>query len=1356
LVAPEEGSKVSVVEDLRRHLKEECAEIEAVLRREQYVHRTLFAEGANPYFETFRRSMMRKKTDNVSVYADEDLFMPRRMILLGGTGSGKSFVIKRGFVGAASRFETGGPAPFLLDLDAHLGTQLELVEAIDTKYDGMFSKALSEYKPGCYLMLDSLDDRLLRTNRRFPNDLRAVLQRCSLHLAGCIIACRRAAFDPEWFRNSPLGLEVFHVDHLGAEEFGEILPEDVKRREFFVECERLGISDLLSVPFDGFYLARRFAAGKSLPNTRRECLESRIDEMLLGTEEDRKHEIDPPAIRLRTLARHLACLATFTECGIWTQKSALDSLSESLAVCNAEPVHPDEVRALFGRPLFVRAGLGFGFVHQLYREFLAAESLRAVPLRKQKQLLGTALPGSRRICTPYRGVAAFVAEKSEEYFDELIEDDPLVALFAESPSLRPEQEKKLLTHVFALAVRNQLFPWWMVPPRGDQPVNELSKHRFSDPSGFLRDYLLGSDSTARMWASACAARWGGVATLNGVLVALALDPTEHEETRKWALEAVKKSGDRAAMTRLYSLTSDPHDSVRGDALEMFRNSERPSPSEFVRRLRGGATEKNLSCSLQLEARRFGLELSWEQLREAFSAVRSELDGLKDLAGYVLGGLFERAGDLGFADVPAELVFRCMCGGGSLVRVSEPSLASLVNGRDDVIKRVWELCLERFRLGDQMAFTARWKIVEWAGDRLLKFLRTELTANAEEKRFVEVTLRSLFNNGTERTPDRFAQFQAVAPSLVDDSWLPVPIAPSAIVDPQGVEQSVLDALAVDGGAIERTWLVIRALRKVTRIEGPGQTVEKIIHVIDQLPESTRESVLGAFRECTARVIFETRRKGRNVSSTKADFVIPFWVLRRRGEAFQTSKIAEIAACYAYEISQKEEIGRWDSLMGELRDKDVAVWRRCLLTLIEHGSEQAKNALRLLGAESDGCFIDLSRKQMCSGQLPPVRFEELVDYWRLIRPNDYQGVLHACYRSLCEPQISAANLGTVDEQETEAFRQALVGPHPWFVALLLLMADGSDLAWQDFETHVRAGTIPRQFDFERLGLLAPSLSRTRLTTVADWLIMEFARDSEAEMIYGASQGLLKLIAESEVTEAFEELRRVRANVDPTKQVILSATMLQIEDRAIGQIPPRPSGAELLNFINLPRLAIVRDERDLFEAVCQAIEDIQFELEKRGEGVAGFWDGSRPKTEPDCQNVLWPRLRDKLFQFGVSGVEERCVGPNRVDFWVELARAGREPLTVAVELKTARKGLGRSWLVDTIGKQLWEKYLRPTRCRHGIHIVLWFRDHDRYDSPSQWKTAKVLSNEVRHRCNQLEREHGISLAGYVMDLTSRHRDR
>jgi len=1343
--------------DLNRHLGEETLEIEQILRREQYVRRLLFAEGTDPRVEAAWRSVRARRAGRDSVYTDEELFVPKRIILVGGTGSGKSFVLKRAYVGAVRRFGAEQPAPFFLDLDANLGTRLDVVEALESKYEGMFSRALAEHKPGCYLMLDSLDDRVLRSGSRFVNDLKQFLHKLGRHTAGCIIACRRAAFDPDWFRNSRLGLETFHVDHLSHEEFRQILPDDAQRMAFFVECNRLGISELLSMPFDGFYLARRFAAGKALPTTRRDCLNGRIDEMLLGTPEDRKTGSEPPPARLRAIARHLACLATFTEGGSWTRQDVVDHLSESVAILGSEPIKPEGVRALFERPMFVRAGPRFTFVHQLYREILAAEALRSLPARKQRLLLATALPGSPRICTPYRGVAAFLAEVSPGFGDQLIEDDPLVALFAESPSLRPEQEEQLLTRIFELAVRDQRYPWWMVPPRGEQPLNELSRHRPGDPSRFLGKYLTASDATARMWACACAARWGGVRDLNDILVRLALDPMEHEETRKWAMQAVDTSGDRTAAASLYPLTADPRDSVRGDALALFRRRERPSPSEYLRRLRGGATQENLVCSLQSEAQQFGLEVPREELGEAFSRAHEEIDRLKDLAGPVLSGLFERAADIGFTDVPADLIVRCLGGELHSVGFSEGPLELLIREHAAVIERVWGYCLDRLRQGDELpGRRVSIRLAELAGDRLLPYIQIATAASAAERRFVEATLRWLYYNCGERTTSRLSAFRAAAPAIVDDSWHPVPITLPAPFDPQAAERAVLEALATGREPVERAWRLLISLRDLGPKEGNASTLDKVEYAIAQLTESTRQRVLDVFRECTATLTFELKVEGRNITCTKDIFAIPFWVLYRKGEVFSTSKIAEFAACYAYSISQIDEIASWDSLLRDLRDRDVVTWRQCLLKLIEHGSEQARNALRLLGAEGSPAFTGPSRRQMRSGQLPPVWFEDLVDYWLRIRPDDCMSVLHDCYRSLRDQEGNAASGGGADNADARSYRLGLIGPHPWLVALLALMAEGHEPAWRDFEGHLREGTLPRLFNFERLNPLAPTLSGRRLTAIADWLIGECRGGGDIESVDGLARSLLLLIIESGEIAAIEELRRVREAVGGAKQATFGAAILQVEDRAIGQAPKSPPAGELLDFVNLPQYGMVRDERDLAEAVCQAVDDIQVELERRGEGVAGFWNGSEPKTEPDCQNVLWPRLRDKLFHLGVIGVEERYVGPNRVDFWIELARPGRELLSVAIELKTARRGSGRAWLVDTIEKQLYQQYLRPTGCRHGVHIVLWFRDKNRYDAPSRWKTANALRNEVRRRCNRLEREHGISIAGYVLDLTAPHRDR
>ncbi len=251
---------------------------------------------------------------------------------------------------------------------------------------------------------------------------------------------------------------------------------------------------------------------------------------------------------------------------------------------------------------------------------------------------------------------------------------------------------------------------------------------------------------------------------------------------------------------------------------------------------------------------------------------------------------------------------------------------------------------------------------------------------------------------------------------------------------------------------------------------------------------------------------------------------------------------------------------------------------------------------------------------------------------------------------------------------------------------------------------------------------------------------------------SRSLQGLVARCAGEAGARELRRLRTTLSPSSRAIACNTILHIEDQLLAKVTPVPD-APLLDFVNRPRHAVIRDERDLFEAVCEAIEEIEREL-GCGEGVAGFWDGSEPKAETACQNMLWPRIRDKLRSYGLSTIEERYVGNTRADLWVEYPRPGEDPLAVVVELKIARSKKQREWLVKSVRSQLWGKYLSPTGHRHGIHIVLWFREPGRYEHPKTWPSREALAKEIQSKCGELEIAHRLRLRSYVLDVTKPYR--
>ena len=427
---------MAISDNIRACLNEEAEQILRPLQAEGYVRRRVFREGDDPQ-QVIILDIMQRRHGKPSEHSDRPrLCLARWAVMLGSAGAGKSAFISYVFATAAAEWEASKPVPLLLDLDQDVGSPPDLRRALDTRYRGIFSRVVTEHRAGAYLLLDSLDNRIFASSPKFVQSLREFLVEHQSNIAGCLLGCRRSVYRDEWLRGLPF--DVYQIDYLGDEEYRQIIVDEDQLSRFQQECYRLQIGDLLTNPFDGFYLARRFLKAGTLPATRRECLEQRIADGIKGTTIDTQHGTAPPQAELQ---RWRNCLhpATFMKMGHWTAQQAVDLLGDSRLGRERTLTTPEKVRTVLDRPLFSRSRDSFRFSHQIFQEFLVARVLDRLPLRKQLQLLGTALPGSHRICTPYRGVAAFLCERSRPFSDHVLSHDPLIALFAENAGLTPSR-----------------------------------------------------------------------------------------------------------------------------------------------------------------------------------------------------------------------------------------------------------------------------------------------------------------------------------------------------------------------------------------------------------------------------------------------------------------------------------------------------------------------------------------------------------------------------------------------------------------------------------------------------------------------------------------------------------------------------------------------------------------------------------------------------------------------------------------------------------------------------------------------------------------------------------------------------
>ncbi len=217
-------------------LNTSLAEARQLLNREQYVHRLIYREGEDPReaYQLYHFLDEHRARQN-NILKDSEVLPNRRIVLIGNAGSGKSLILTHLFAAAAERFQsdTLAPIPFFLDLHRDLDSNNDLTRALNFKYRGFFSKALKEDSHGCVLVLDGLDERLLKVSQRFVRDLEFFLQEISVSLNSLVVACRRAVWNPDWFRRLSIQPEVFQADHLADEDYAQIIPERDARSVFF-------------------------------------------------------------------------------------------------------------------------------------------------------------------------------------------------------------------------------------------------------------------------------------------------------------------------------------------------------------------------------------------------------------------------------------------------------------------------------------------------------------------------------------------------------------------------------------------------------------------------------------------------------------------------------------------------------------------------------------------------------------------------------------------------------------------------------------------------------------------------------------------------------------------------------------------------------------------------------------------------------------------------------------------------------------------------------------------------------------------------------------------------------------------
>ena len=605
---------------------------------------------------------------------------------------------------------------------------------------------------------------------------------------------------------------------------------------------------------------------------------------------------------------------------------------------------------------------------------------------------------------------------------------------------------------------------------------------------------------------------------------------------------------------------------------------------------------------------------------------------------------------------------------------------------------------------------------------------------------------------ELTQERLNTFKIKIPYFSRDLQLPRARVPEPGRDVLEERQKLTDTLSPDRIPEEQ---VFHCLKVAAELEGCRWGLdfdqEVVGRVFNRLGRLTKDRILHAFRSCVARLSYHrTWSSSTEWTSTISIYRIPFLVLHDLGENFQPSKLADFITCYWPNFGKVgEDREKAGLLLEELRSKDNAQWEQCVLQILSEPQDPFDMLQYLIDINSSiycvGC-----QSRFRNGNFDRFNLRKILEYWNLFKPPEHLETLRRCYyllkNRLCSP--CDATEGS-DQQQLFPYKLQ-------FTPLLSLMSFDDTWAWEEFSVRLSREEVPLTEDFS-IPYRKPEkylfpLNPERVPILSDWYAFIRRRRGTTDFYPDdLTRAILENIMAVGGITPLRELKRLQnTNAYPGVQW-LSREILRAEDQMLGEESSTWNAGALLDFLNRERFALINSERDLFEWVFHAVEQIKEGCEQRAEGVEGYWDGDNPKTEPKCQNVLWPQIRLILSAINVVGVEERLIGPNYCDFWIEFPRQGFPSIKIPIELKTTREGYGPSQLVDPIELQLFGKYMRPENCGHGIFIVLWFKGGRGYGGPTKWNSPAELLENLESQSKSIEENCSVTIKPLVIDVTN-----
>ena len=305
---------------------------------------------------------------------------------------------------------------------------------------------------------------------------------------------------------------------------------------------------------------------------------------------------------------------------------------------------------------------------------------------------------------------------------------------------------------------------------------------------------------------------------------------------------------------------------------------------------------------------------------------------------------------------------------------------------------------------------------------------------------------------------------------------------------------------------------------------------------------------------------------------------------------------------------------------------------------------------------------------------------------------------------------------------------------------------------------------------------SLSERQLGEFYRWLLRQYPPQEYAlplgahysgikDEIIELRDSIPRLIASRGTCDAYDELSLL-AKEFPDSRHLKWATEQARQIAAAGAWHPlRPT--EILAAVERPEARLVQTGDDLLDVLCDSLRRLQLDLQGEPAAARFLWDKCdsqngtvyRPKDEAHLRDFIKLHLEKDLVNRQVVTNREVQIRPGDiVDLLVNAVGYGagqdeQQAVSAAIEVK----GCWNDSLMNAMENQLVDRYLKDTKCRHGLYAVGWFNCTQWQDDYRKAKSAKYpdaceLGETLSAQARDLSQRAHVKVEAFVLDVALR----